>query len=116
MGDYGMGGNGEDDYGIGSDGMEGHGKQGGRNRDGNIIINNNVNSGGCGNIYDSEDMVEKLAMAVVTKIREMIREDMDMSYDKDGHHDEDEPHVEHETKPKFESKKDKKNKDKKNKG
>merc|ERR1711884_244094 len=102
MGDYGMGENGKDDFGMGGDGvgeygmgghgmggMGGHGMQSGRNRDGNIIINNNVNGVGCDKEYDSEHMVEKIAMAVVTKMREMVKEDMGMSYDKDGHHDED---------------------------
>merc|ERR1719189_2511074 len=97
MGDYGMGANATDDYGMGGDGKEengmggkgdhgmgGYGMHGGRNRDGNIIINNNVNSGGCSKDLDSEDMVEKIAIAVVTKMREMMKEGMDMSYDKDG--------------------------------
>merc|ERR1711937_453815 len=95
MGDHGM-----DDYGMGDHGMGGYGmggkgsrQRGDRNEDGNIIINNNVNGGGCDKDHDDEDMVERIAEAVVMKITEsMMEHGMGMLYGE--HHDMNEAHVE----------------------
>merc|ERR1711879_550113 len=95
MGGHGMGGHGMGGHGMGSQGMGGMGgrQRGDRNEDGNIIINNNVNGEGCDNDHDEEDMVERVADAVVMKITAIMMEHgMDMLYS--GHHDMDEAKVE----------------------
>merc|ERR1711934_602048 len=94
MGNHGMGGmNGMGDYGMGGHGNAGMGGRpmGGRNDDGNIIINNNVNSGGCDKGGNVEEMAEKIAMAVMRGMKKMMMgHGMDMPYDnmdKDEHRD-----------------------------
>merc|ERR1712184_210642 len=72
----------------GGHGMEGHGDagmgdrpRGDRKDDGNIIINNNVNSGGCDKGGNVEDMAEKIAMAVMRRMKGMM-----MGHDMDKEH------------------------------
>merc|ERR1712087_763857 len=66
MGEYGMGGR----------------QRAGRNDGGNIIINNNVNGGGCDNAHGNEAMVGRVTDAVVGEITEVFVElVMDMLFD-----------------------------------
>merc|ERR1712228_998986 len=67
--------------GKGEYGMGGR-QRAGRTDGGNIIINNNVNSGGCDKAHGNEAMVERVTDAVVGEITEILIElVMDMAHD-----------------------------------
>merc|ERR1711879_1022311 len=85
-----------------NEGSMGGRPMGGRNDDGNIIINNNVNSGGCDKSRDAEDMAEKIAMAVMKKMKYMM-----MEHGMDMPHDMDEPMEEQKEEPKVKKEKNK---------